>query len=96
MILKLLGIKCTRATQIVFDLTLVLAVWAHLVTFEVAVPIVFLMRVLPYWAIVTFACYALFTIGFELAKMKDYEDYEIEMQTDIERSKAFLMDRGFN
>ena len=95
MLLKLLGIKCTRLTQLGFDFFIASCVWLYLYSLELASDLNFMIACIPYGCLITFGCYAMASIGFELFRLEDCSASERSLQADIVRAKKILASKGY-
>lgn len=53
-----------------------------------------ILPVLPWWALVSFGCYALFEMGYGVFTLQDKEDKYIELKEQITEAKGFLKSNG--
>lgn len=52
------------------------------------------LPVVPFWSLVTFGCYALFSLGYGVYTLQDKEDKYVELKEQIGEAKVFLKSKG--
>lgn len=55
-----------------------------------------ILPVLPFWALVSFGSYALFSLGYGVYTLQDKEDKYIELKEQIDEAKVFLKSKGID
>lgn len=50
--------------------------------------------VIPWWSLVTFGCYTLFSLGYGVYVLEDKKDKYVELKAQIEEAKTFLKAKG--
>lgn len=93
--LRLLGIKSSRGTQLVVNFIIFTCIWSYLSMLELGEAYRFTISALPYWALMSFGSYALWKIGRGLATLRDCVKESAELEQEIKEAKAFLASRGF-
>jgi dolichyl-phosphate mannosyltransferase polypeptide 3 len=53
-----------------------------------------ILPVIPWWGLITFGCYALFSLGYGVFTLQDKEDKYYELKDQIEEAKTFLKGKG--
>ncbi|KAI8979242.1 dolichol-phosphate mannosyltransferase subunit 3 [Mycotypha africana] len=53
-----------------------------------------IIPVLPWWGLITFGCYCLFTIGFALFTFRDCPEAYHELMSEIQQAKTDLRAKG--
>lgn len=53
-----------------------------------------ILPVIPFWALVSFGSYALFSLGYGVWTLKDKEEKYFELKDQIEEAKTFLKAKG--
>lgn len=52
------------------------------------------LPVIPWWALVSFGCYALFSLGYGVFTLQDKEEKYVELKEQIAEAKTFLKAKG--
>ena len=52
------------------------------------------LPVLPWWALVSFGCYTLFSLGYGVYVLEDKKDKYVELKEQITEAKTFLKAKG--
>lgn len=94
--LKLLGIKCSRGTRLTFNLFLLVLVWLHFNSLDLGANFRFGVRAFPWWCLISLGCYALVSVGFELARVRDCPEEAQQLDQEIKEAKEFLTKKGLN
>lgn len=53
-----------------------------------------ILPVIPWWALVSFGCYALFSLGYGVYTLQDKKDKYVELKEQIVEAKTFLKANG--
>ncbi|GMM47598.1 hypothetical protein DAPK24_041960 [Pichia kluyveri] len=53
-----------------------------------------ILPVIPWWALISFGSYALFSLGYGVYTLQDKEDKYIELKEQISEAKTFLKSQG--
>lgn len=53
-----------------------------------------ILPVVPFWALVSFGAYALFSLGYGVWTLQDKEDKYYELKDQIAEAKTFLKSKG--
>ena len=93
--LKLLGIKSSRGTRLTVNIMLLSAMWLYLSNLELGASYAFMISAVPYWALVSFGCYALWKIGMGLSTLRDCVSDSSSLDIEIQQAKEFLSTKGF-
>jgi Dolichol-phosphate mannosyltransferase subunit 3 (DPM3). len=93
--LKLLGIKSSRGSQLTVNFILVSLLWWYFFNLELGSSYEFAVSAVPYWFLVTFGCYALIKIGFGLFWLRDCVEDSASLDIEIKQAKEFLTKKGF-
>jgi hypothetical protein len=93
--LKFLGIKASRGTQLTVNLFLLFSIWWYLYNLELGAAYSFTVSAVPYWFLVSFGCYALWKIGGGLYSLRDCVSESKELDSEIKEAKLFLSQKGF-
>jgi len=93
--LRLLGIKSSRGTQIIVNFVLLVSVWWYLYKLELGAAYQFMISAVPYWVLVSFGSYALWKIGLGLATLRDCIAESEELDKEIKEAKSFFSTKGF-
>jgi dolichyl-phosphate mannosyltransferase polypeptide 3 len=92
--LKLLGFRPTVGTQWLFTLAVLTALWGYLYNIELGLTFHSIVLVLPYWALITLGCYAMLSIGMNLAAVKDCVADSEELSRQIAEARQELSRKG--
>ncbi|CAK9440986.1 uncharacterized protein LODBEIA_P48550 [Lodderomyces beijingensis] len=87
----------TKATEAGLTLFALLAVYFALYTQVIPSPQKFQQEILPFlpwWALVAFGSYALFTLGWGIITFKTKKDKYEELKVQIEEAKQFYRSKG--
>ncbi|ODQ47124.1 hypothetical protein PICMEDRAFT_31359 [Pichia membranifaciens NRRL Y-2026] len=52
------------------------------------------LPVVPWWALVSFGCYTLFSLGYGVYTLQDKKDKYVELTEQIKEAKTFLKAKG--
>jgi len=90
----------TRLTEILFPVAVIGTIWASLV-FEIipiALPIVWwnVLIALPAYLLITFGCYSLATVGYNVYCIRSDDGATQALKLDIEEAQSDLKKKGFN
>ncbi|GMM28984.1 hypothetical protein DAMA08_017000 [Martiniozyma asiatica (nom. inval.)] len=55
-----------------------------------------IIPVLPWWGLVSFGCYTLFSLGYGVYTLNDKQDKYVELKEQIKEAKSFLESKGIN
>ena len=94
MLLKVLGIRASRAVQLLSDVLFLTSIWLYMLTMDLGANFKFMVRALPWWCLITLGCYALFCIGKDLIMLGDCSNASRELEQEIEQAKAKLNSQG--
>lgn len=87
----------TKAYEtIVYAITLS-AIYFSLSVGAIPTPEIFqntILPVIPWWALVSFGCYALFELGYGVFTLQDKKDKYVELKEQIVEAKTFLKAKG--
>ncbi|EDK46019.1 hypothetical protein PVL30_003923 [Lodderomyces elongisporus] len=89
----------TKATETALTLFALSALYFALSTGVIVSPKLFHDEILPYlpwWGLVTFGSYALFTLGWGIITFKDKKDKYEELKLQIDEAKAFYSSKGIS
>ncbi|ESW98338.1 hypothetical protein KL918_003916 [Ogataea parapolymorpha] len=87
----------TKASETVLAIFTLSAIYFSLLVGVIPLPKIVQQEVLPvvpWWALVSFGCYALGTLGYGVFTFKDKEDKYHELLGEIAEAKEFLKKNG--
>lgn len=89
----------TKASETVLYLITVVAIYLALYVGVIPTGEVFqkeVLPVVPWWALVSFGCYALFSLGHGVYTLNDKEDKYLELKEQIQEAKTDLKANGID
>lgn len=93
--LRLLGIKSSRGTQLIVNFIILVSTWWYLFNLELGAGYHFMISAVPYWFLISFGSYALWKIGLGLATLRDCIEESTDLDKEIKEAKVFLSSKGF-
>lgn len=87
----------TRSTDAVLAIITVSSIYIALWVGALPSPAIFhdeILPVLPWWALVSYGCYALYSLGYGVYTLNDKEDKYEELVGQIKEAKSFLKKNG--
>lgn len=92
--LRLLGIKSSRGTQLIINFLMFTLIWLYLYQLELGEGYKFSISAAPYWALMSLGSYALWKIGRGLATLRDCVKESSELDQEIKEAKIYLSSKG--
>lgn len=87
----------TKAYETAVYALTILAIYVALVVGVFPTPTVFhdkVLPVIPWWALVSFGCYTLFSLGYGVYTLQDKKEKYLELKEQITEAKSFLKSKG--
>lgn len=89
----------TKAADAILAVITVTTLYLALYCKAIPTPTIFhdeILPVLPWWALITYGCYALFSLGYGVYTLHDKKDKYEELKDQIVEAKAFLKKNGID
>ncbi|KAI5955103.1 hypothetical protein KGF54_001664 [Candida jiufengensis] len=89
----------TKASETALTIFALSSIYFALYTQLIPSPTIFYYEILPFlpfWALVSFGSYALFTLGWGIFTFKDKKEKYEELKIQIEEAKAFYKSKGID
>ncbi|KAI5965779.1 uncharacterized protein KGF55_001142 [Candida pseudojiufengensis] len=89
----------TKATETALTIFAISSIYFALYTKLIPTPQIFyneILPFLPFWALVSFGSYSLFTLGWGIITFKDKSNKYEELKIQIEEAKAFYKSKGID
>lgn len=87
----------TKAYETAVYAVTISAIYFALYVGVIPTPTIFyelILPVIPWWGLVSFGCYTLFSLGYGVYTLQDKEDKYIELKEQITEAKTFLKSKG--
>ncbi|VEU19818.1 DEKNAAC100832 [Brettanomyces naardenensis] len=87
----------TKLTDTILTILTVSSIYLVLYVGAIPTPAVIhdeILPVLPWWALVSYGCYALFSLGYGVFTLNDKEDKYEELLSQISEARGFLEKNG--